>query len=85
MSRRVWVDHRLWAARAAGACDEDRPPGTRLLAGRSEAAAAVSGSGAPRVSTLGTPERQRETEQKGGWVALRSTELLGCTGSPGWR
>ena len=60
-------------------------PGTRLLAGRSEAAAAVSGSGAPRVSTLGTPERQRETEQKGGWVALRSTELLGCTGSPGWR
>ena len=24
--RRVWVDHRLWAARAAGACDEDRPP-----------------------------------------------------------
>ena len=60
-------------------------PGTRLLSGRSEAAAAVSGSGAPRVSTSGTPERQWETEQKGGWVALRSTELLGCTGSPGWR
>ena len=39
---------------------------------------------APRVSTSGTPERQWETEQKGGWTALRSTELLGCTGSPGW-
>eukprot|EP01046_Picozoa_sp_COSAG06_P027744 COSAG06_NODE_2466_length_6820_cov_19.323613_3_plen_98_part_00 len=39
--------------------------GACLLAGRSEAAAAVSGSGAPRVSTLGTPERQREAEQEG--------------------
>ena len=24
-SRRVWVDHMLRAARAVGACDEDRP------------------------------------------------------------
>ena len=59
-------------------------PGTRLLAGRSEAAAATSGSRAPRVSTSGTQERQWKSGRKGGQVAPRSTELLGCTGWPGW-
>ena len=30
---------------------------------------------------LGRAIKTVETEQKGGWIALRSTELLGCTGS----
>ena len=30
---------------------------------------------------LGRARKTVETEQKGGWIALRSTEMLGCTGS----
>ena len=73
----MWIDHRLRAARAVGACDEDRPrvrepvcslEGAKQLPRR---AAAEPHAFRPRHAA-----RQWKTGRKGSQIALRSTEFL---------
>ena len=77
----MWLDHRLcWQEQTGVRRRPATGPGTRLLAGRSEPAATASGSGALRDCDVGRARKTAGTEQKNGWMALRSAGWMGLSG-----
>ena len=82
-SRRVWVDHMLRAARAVGACDEDRPRVREpvcSLEGANQLPRRVAAE-LSAIETSGAQEKRPELSRRtGGW---RSEAPAGW-GCPAW-